>query len=197
MPVREGAQPYDVMRRIAGLVQGDVLLFDADAFRGEENSREHAQLRTPLTHYFGLHVFPYHGAGTLADLLQSFQGGVGTNRLWLLTANADVRPGLELYETFDYHDRRMHGSPTIPVTINERYGARTLFLYRQTPALRRARLRFPTAHGRPHHTLNDPAPFLARPASPHLRNAEPFPFAAPVAPTRPPDNHRPLNRSRS
>ena len=131
MPVREGVQPYEVMRRIAGTVEGGVLLFDADGFCAEKVARRPVQLQTPLRHYFDLHLFPYRGANRLAELAQSFEGVVGDHRLWLLTADAVAPPGLELYETFDYHDRRMDRSATIPVTFNEGHGAQTLFLYRQ------------------------------------------------------------------
>ena len=131
MPVREGVQPYEVMRRIARHVDGDVLLFDADGFRGEKSARRPAHLQTPMRHYFDLHLFPYHGPSRLAELVQSFEGVVGGRRLWLLTADAVAPPGLELYDAFDYHDRRMDGAATIPATINEGHGAQTLFLYRQ------------------------------------------------------------------
>ena len=53
------------------------------------------------------------------------------NRLWLLSPAANAHPGLELYETFAYRDRRMDGAATISVTINEQDWQQTLFLYRQ------------------------------------------------------------------
>ena len=56
---------------------------------------------------------------------------VGGNRLWLLSPAANAHPGLELYETFAYRDRRMDDAATIPVTINEQDWQQTLFLYRQ------------------------------------------------------------------
>ena len=141
MPVREGVQPYNVMRRIAHTVGGGVLLFDVDGFRGGTNHRMHAGLQTPLTYYFGLHVFPYTATSSLDDVVQSFEGAVGGNRLWLLSPAANAHPGLELYETLAYQDRRMDGAATIPVTIDERYWPQTLFLYRQ-PGIRAA----PIAH---------------------------------------------------
>ncbi len=130
MPVREGVQPYHVMSRIADLVGTDVLLFDVDGFRGEEAPPRHARLRTPLTHYFGLHVFPYRGTGRLADIVPSFEGVVG-NRLWLLTPAADTHRRLELRETFVYEDRRMGSAATIPVTVDDWDRRQVLFLYRQ------------------------------------------------------------------
>ena len=130
MPVREGVQPYDVLGRIADTVGNDVLLFDVEAFRGETRWR-HSRLQTPLTYYFGMNVFPYHAGASLEDIVQSFEGVIGGNRLWLLSPAPNRHPGLELHETFDYRDRRVNSSTTIPTTINERYSAETLFLYRQ------------------------------------------------------------------
>ena len=134
MPVREGMQPYDVMHRIADTVRKNVLLFDVEGFRGGASSSTQAWLQTPLTHYFGLHVFPYHADTPLEDVVHSFEGLVDGNRLWLLSPAPNGHPGLELYETFDYQDRRMDSAATIPVTINERYSPQTLFLYRQRAA---------------------------------------------------------------
>ena len=141
MPVREGVQPYDVMRRIADTVGSDVLLFDVEGFRGEANHPMHTLLRTPLTYYFGLHVFPYTATSSVDDAVQSFEGAVDGNRLWLLSPAPNPHPGLELYETLAYQDRRMDGAATIPVTIDERHWPQTLFLYRQ-PGIRAA----PIAH---------------------------------------------------
>ena len=131
MAVREGVQPYEVMGRLADVVGNDVLLFDADGFRGEPDYWTHARLQTPLTYYFGMHVFPYYGASRVDDVVQSFEGVIGGNRLWLLSPAPTAHPGLELHETFAYQDRRMDSSATIPVNINERYWPQTLFLYRQ------------------------------------------------------------------
>ena len=131
MPVREGVQPYEVMRRIADTVRNDVVLFDVDGFRGRTPSWTHSRLQTPLTYYFGMHVFPYYVGTSLEDIVQSFEGVIGGNRLWLLSPAPNSHPGLELYETFDYRDRRVNSSATIPLTINERYWQQTLFLYRQ------------------------------------------------------------------
>ena len=130
MPVREGVQPYQVMSHIADLVGTDVLLFDVDGFRGEENPSRHTRLRTPLTHYFGLHVFPYQGSNQLADIVPSFGGAVGS-RLWLITPAADTDPRLELRETFAYQDRRMESAATIPVTVDGGDRRQIVFLYRQ------------------------------------------------------------------
>ena len=130
MPVPEGVQPYHVMSRIADLVGTDILLFDVEGFRGEDNPTRHTRLRTPLTHYFGLHVFPYRGASRLADVVPSFEGVVGS-RLWLLTPAADTDPRLELRETFAYEDRRMESAATIPVTVDDRDRRQIVFLYRQ------------------------------------------------------------------
>ena len=131
MPVREGVRPHDVMHRIADTVGEDVLLLDVEGFRGGTSSRAKARLQTPLTHYFGLHVFPYDADTALADVVQSFEGLIDGNHLWLLSPAPDGHPGMELHETFDYRDRRMDSAATIPVTINERYWPQTLFLYRQ------------------------------------------------------------------
>ncbi len=131
MPSREGVQPYDVMSRIADAVGTDVLLFDVDGFQGGEGPGGDARLQTPLTHYFGLHVFPYREPGRLADIVPSFEGAVGGGRLWLLTPAANAHPGLELHETLAYEDRRTDGAPPIPATVDDRYRPRTLFLYRQ------------------------------------------------------------------
>ena len=131
MAVREGVQPYDVMRRLADTVRQDVLLFDVDRFRGEGSYWTHARLQTPLTYYFGMHVFPYDARTPLDDIVQSFEGAVGGSRLWLLSPASNPHPGVELYEAFDYRDRRVNNSTTIPVTINERFWPQTLFLHRQ------------------------------------------------------------------
>ena len=131
MPVREGVQPYDVMRRIADTVGDGVLLFDVDGFRDGASHPTHTRLQTPLTHYFGLHVFPYYPTTTLDDVVQSFKAARGGNRLWLLSPAANAHPGLELYETLVYKDRRMDGAATIPVVIDEHHWPQTLFLYRQ------------------------------------------------------------------
>ena len=131
MPVREGVQPYDVMGRLADTVEKDVLLFDVEGFRGGTSSWSHARLQTPLTYYFGMHVFPYYAANELDPVVQSFEGAVGGNRLWLLSPASNAHPGLELYETFAYEDQRLDSAATIPTTINEHYWSQTLFLYRQ------------------------------------------------------------------
>ena len=131
MPVREGVQPYDVMHRIADTVGGDVILFDVDGFRGTTSFWTHTRLQTPLTYYFGMNVFPYYAGTSLDDVVQSFEGVVGSSRLWLLTPAPNPHPGLELHEVLDYRDRRVNSSTTIPVTINDRYWPQTLFLYRQ------------------------------------------------------------------
>ena len=131
MPVREGVQPYAVMRRIADIVGNGVMLFDVDGFRGRTSFWTHTRLQTPLTYYFGMHVFPYYAGTPLDDVVQSFEGVVGSNRLWLLSPAPNPHPGLELHGVFDYRDRRVNSSATIPVTINERYWPQTLFLYRQ------------------------------------------------------------------
>ena len=157
-PAREGERPYEVMRRIADVVGTDVLLFDVEAFRGETRWR-HTRLQTPLTYYFGMHVFPYEAAGQLDVVVQSFEGAVGGNRLWLLSPAANPHPGLELYETFAYRDQRVNSAATIPVTINERYWQQTLFLYRQRwvcaepgcPLRLRDRALYPLGHGYIYH----------------------------------------------
>ena len=131
MPVREGVQPYNVMRRIADITGDDVLLFDVEGFRGGAAGWKHTRLQTPLTYYFGMHVFPYDAPSQLDIVVQSFEGADGGRRLWLLSPAAATHPGLELHETFGYQDRRMESAATIPVTIDERYGQQTLFLYRQ------------------------------------------------------------------
>ena len=131
MPVREGVQPYDVMGRLADTVEKDVLLFDVEGFRGGTSSWSHARLQTPLTYYFGMHVFPYYAANELDPVVQSFEGAGGGNRLWLLSPASNAHPGLELYETFAYEDQRLDSAATIPTTINEHYWSQTLFLYRQ------------------------------------------------------------------
>ena len=136
-PVREGVQPYHVMSRIAGAVGNDVLLFDVEGFRHGTRSSTAARLQTPLTHYFGLRVFPFHGANQVGEAMASFEGAVGGRRLWLLTPGPSAHPGLEPYETFAFGDRRVSGSTTIPTTIDERGGPQTLFLYRQAWNLRR------------------------------------------------------------
>lgn len=130
MPAREGVQPYRVMSRIADLVGTDVLLFDVEGFRGEESPTRHTRLQTPLTHYFGLHVFPYRGASQLAEVIPSFEGVVGS-RLWLLTPATDTDPRLELRETFGYEDRRMASATTIPATVDDGDRRQVVFLYRQ------------------------------------------------------------------
>ena len=58
MPVREGAQPYLVMSRIAEVVGTDVLLFDAEGFREGTRFSTPAWRRTPLAHHFGRQVLP-------------------------------------------------------------------------------------------------------------------------------------------
>ena len=131
MPVREGVQPYDVMGRLADTVKKDVILFDVEGFRGGTSSWSHARLQTPLTYYFGMRVFPYYAANQLDAVVQSFEGAVGGNRLWLLSPASNAHPGLELYETFAYQDQRLNSAATIPTTINEHYWSQTLFLYRQ------------------------------------------------------------------
>ena len=138
MPVREGAQPYHVMSRIAGVVANDVLLFDFEGFRAGTRFSTPARLQTPLTHYFGLRVFPVHGAYQVGDLVASFQDAVGVRRLWLLTPAAGSYPGLELYETLAYEAPGMGGAATIPSTVDEGRGPQILFLYRQAWNPRRA-----------------------------------------------------------
>ena len=140
MPVREGVQSYHVMSRIAGDVGNDVLLFDVEGFREGTRFSTAARLQAPLTHYFGLRIFPVHGASQVGDVAASFEGAVGSRRLWLLTPAANARPGLELYETFAYEDRRVGSSTTIPTAVDEPRGPQTLFLYRQSRNLRRAGL---------------------------------------------------------
>ena len=130
MPVREGVQPYQVMSRIADAVGNGVLLFDVEGFREGTGFSTPPRLQTPLTHYFGLRVFPYHAANQVGDVVRSFEAAAGGERLWLLTPAAGAYPGLELYETFAYEDRRMGGSAAIPSTIDEGRGPQTLFLYR-------------------------------------------------------------------
>lgn len=130
MPVRAGAQPYHAMSRIAGVVGNDVLLFDVEGFREGTRFPTPAHLQTPLTHYFGLRVFPFHEASRVGELVPSFEGAVGGARLWLLTPAADPRPGLVLHETFAYLAPGMGGAATIPVTVADGREPRTLFLYR-------------------------------------------------------------------
>ena len=129
--VREGVQPYAVMHRIADTVGDDVILFDVDGFRGATSFWTHTRLQTPLTYYFGMRVFPYYAGTPLDDVVQSFEGVVGSSRLWLLSPAPRSHPGLELREVLDYRDRRVNSSTTIPVTVNDRYWPQTLFLYRQ------------------------------------------------------------------
>lgn len=126
MPVRHGLRPYAVLSRIADRVGEGVLLLDVDGFGGR---RLHTRLQTPLSLYFGTHVFPY-ASEDLDDIVQSFEGVLGAN-LWLLTNTPNGHPGLRLGETFPYRDHRMDRAATIPTTINERYWDQTLFLYRQ------------------------------------------------------------------
>ncbi len=131
MPVREGAQPYHAMSRIAGVVGNDVLLFDVEGFREGTRFPTPAHLQTPLTHYFGLRVFPFHEASEVGELMPSFEGAADGARLWLLTPAANPRPGLELHETFAYEAPGMGGAATIPVTVDDRDRRQILFLYRQ------------------------------------------------------------------
>ena len=128
-PVREGVQSYDVMDRVAYVVGSDVLLFDVEGFREGAPGR-HMRLQTPLTHYFGIDVFPYDAASQLDEVVESFEATDGGSRLWLLSPAASAHPGLELYEILAYRDRRMDGAATIPVTIDEP-PRQTLFLHRQ------------------------------------------------------------------
>ncbi len=132
MPVREGMQPYDMMSRIADTVGNDILLFDVEGFRGGRSFWAHSRMQTPLTYYFGMNVFPYYSGPSLDDVVQSFEGVIGGSRLWLLSPAPNRHPGLELYETFDYRDRRVNSSATIPTTVNENYWSQTLFLYRRS-----------------------------------------------------------------
>ena len=130
MPVREGVQSYHVMSRIAEVVGRDVLLFDVEGL-GEGVRGRHMRLQTPLTHYFGIDVFPYDDATRLDEVVRSFEDATGGSRLWLLASAADPHPGVELYETFELRDRRMDGAAAIPVTVDGQPRRRTLFLHRQ------------------------------------------------------------------
>ena len=124
MPVRHGSLPYAVLSRIADRVGEGVLLLDVDGF----GDGPHARLQTPLSLYFGTHVFPYD-ADDLDAIVQSFEGVPGAN-LWRLTNAHDDHPDLRLSETFPYRDHRMVRSSTIPTTISERWWNQTLVLYR-------------------------------------------------------------------
>ena len=130
MPVRESQQPYHVMSRIAGVVANDVLLFDVEGFREGTRFSTAARLQTPLTHYFGLRVFPFHGTDQVGEVMPSFEGAVAGRRLWLLTPAAYPHPGLELHDTLAYEAPGMSGA-TIPSTVDDRDRQQTLFLYRQ------------------------------------------------------------------
>ena len=94
----------------------------------------------PLTHYFGLRVFPFHGANQIGDVVPSFEGAVGGRRLRLLTPAANPHPRLERYETFACENREMGGAATIPSTVDGGHEPQTLFLYRQAWNPRRAGL---------------------------------------------------------
>lgn len=118
MPVREDEQPHHVMSRIAGVVANDVLLFDVEESRAGTRFSTTARLQTPLTHYFGLRIFPFHGANRIGDVVPSFEGAVGGGRLRLLTPAANPHSGLELYETFACESREMGGAATIPSTVD-------------------------------------------------------------------------------
>ena len=131
MPVREGVQPYHVMSRIAGVVGNDVLLFDVEGFREGTRFSTAAHLQTPLTHYYGLRVFPFYGANQVGDVVGSFEGAVEGGRLWLLTPAAHPHPGLELHETLAYEAPGTGAAATIPSTVDGRDRRQTLFLYRQ------------------------------------------------------------------
>jgi len=131
MPVRDGVQPYHVMSRIAGVVGNDVLLFDVEGFREGTRFSTAAHLQTPLTHYYGLRVFPFHGANQVGDLVPSFEGAVDGGRLWLLTPAAAPHPGLELHGTFAYEAPGMGAAATIPATVDDRGRRQVLLLYRQ------------------------------------------------------------------
>ena len=122
VPVRHGSQPYAVLKRIADRVRDGVLLVDVDRLGS-------ARLPTPLSLYFGTHVFPY-ATGDLNAIVDSFEGVLDTS-LWLLTNAPNEHPRLRLVETFSYEDQRMDGARTIPVTVNERYWPQLLRLYRQ------------------------------------------------------------------
>ncbi len=124
MPVRHGSLPYAVLSRIADRVGEGILLLDVDGF----GDGPHARLQTPLSLYFGLHVFPYD-TDELDTIVQSLEGVPGAN-LWLLTNAHDEHPDLRLSETFPYRDHRMVRSATIPTTSNERWWSQTLVLYR-------------------------------------------------------------------
>ena len=126
MPVRHGVLPYAVLSRIADRVGEGVLLLDVDGF----GDGPHARLQTPLSLYFGLHVFPYD-TDELDAIVQSFEGVRGANaNLWLLTNTLNGRPGLRLSETFPYRDHLMDRAGTIPTTVRERFWDQTLVLYR-------------------------------------------------------------------
>lgn len=131
MPVREGVQPYRAMSRIAEVVGNDVLLFDVEEFREGTRFSTAARLQTPLTHYFGLRIFPFHVANQAGDVVASFEDAAGGARLWLLTAAATPRPGLELHETFAYHASGTGGATTVQVTVDDPNRRQILFLYRQ------------------------------------------------------------------
>ena len=124
MPVRHGSQPYAVLKRIADRVGEGVLLLDVDGFRDPL----HTRLQTPLSLYFGTHVFPY-AAEDLDAVVQSFEGLLGAN-LWLLSNSHNGHPRLRLSEAFPYGDHRMDRARTIPVTSSERWWNQTLLLYR-------------------------------------------------------------------
>ena len=139
MPAREGLQPYRAMSRIADVVAADVLLFDVEGFREGTRTLTTAKLQTPLTHYFGLHVLPYYAPAQVDDIVRSFSGAGGGNRLWLLTPVAGVHSGLELYETFTYEDRKVSSAATIPSSVDDGDGPQLLFLlHRQVLDPRRA-----------------------------------------------------------
>ena len=125
MPVRHGSLPYAVLSRIADRVGEGVLLLDVDGF----GDGPHARLQTPLSLYFGTHVFPYD-ADELDAIVRSFEGVPGAN-LWLLTNVHNDHPELRLSETFPYRDHRMDRASTIPTTISERWWNQTLALYRR------------------------------------------------------------------
>ena len=126
MPVRHGVLPYAVLSRIADRVGEGVLLLDVDGF----GDGPHARLQTPLSLYFGLHVFPYD-TDELDAIVQSFEGVRGANaNLWLLTNTLNGHPGLRLSETFPYRDHRMDRAGTIPTTVSERFWDQTLVLFR-------------------------------------------------------------------
>ena len=129
MPVREGERPYAVMSRMADRVDDGLLLLDVDGFGGRSSWEEYARLQTPLTYYFGKHVFPFE-SDDLGDILSSYDGISGTS-VWMLSGRPSNHQCLELADTFSYWDTRMDNAPTIPVSYTERFWRQDLYLYRQ------------------------------------------------------------------